>query len=146
MAGPNSRHIVYLSRTETFCAAHRLHSNQLSDEENKALYSKCNNPNGHGHNYKVEVILKGPIDPVTGMVINLVDLKNCMEKAFITTLDHKHIDKDVAYFQNTVSTVENIAVYIWKEMKKTLPDPEVLYEVKVHETDKNVVFYRGEID
>ena len=80
------------------------------------------------------------------MVINLVDLKKYMEDAIMSTLDHKHIDKDVPYFKDVVSTVENITVYIWKQMVEKLEQPGLLYEVKVHETDKNVAYYRGDIN
>lgn len=135
--------VVYITRIETFSACHRLHSLQLDEEENKAIFGKCNNPNGHGHNYKVEVTLKGPVDPVTGMVMNIVDLKVFMQKAIMETLDHRNIDKDVPYFKDKVSTTENLAVFIWVELQKHLP-PNQLYEVKIHETDKNVVYYRGE--
>lgn len=136
--------IVYISRTESFSACHRLHSKALSDDDNKKIYSKCNNPNGHGHNYKVEVTVRGPVDHVTGMVINLTDLKAYMEKAFLETLDHKHVDKDVEYFKDVASTVENIAVYIWRRLIEQLPEG-LLYEVKVHETENNVAVYRGDI-
>ncbi len=71
--------VVYVSKTESFSACHRLHCPSLSDAENLAIFGKCNNPNGHGHNYKVEVILKGKVDPTTGMVINLTDLKQYMK-------------------------------------------------------------------
>ncbi|XP_033749959.1 6-pyruvoyl tetrahydrobiopterin synthase-like [Pecten maximus] len=135
--------IVYISRTESFSACHRLHSTQLSDEENKKIFGKCNNPNGHGHNYSVEVILRGPVDPVTGMVMNLTDLKKFMNMAIMDVMDHKNVDKDVPYFKNVISTAENIAVFIWKSLSKHL-EPGLLYEVKVHETGKNVAFYRGE--
>ena len=140
------RPIVYISRTESFSACHRLHSPALTDHENQQLYGKCNNPNGHGHNYKVEVTLRGPVDPKTGMVANLSDLKLWMERAFMATLDHKNLDKDVVYFRDVVSTVENIAVYIWERMmiEALGDDGKLVYEVKVHETDKNVASYRGE--
>ncbi|KAL8570767.1 hypothetical protein ACOMHN_006917 [Nucella lapillus] len=135
--------IVYLSRSDCFSACHRLHSPYLSEEENKETYGKCNNPNGHGHNYKVEVVVRGPLDPVTGMVINLTDLKLYINEAIMSVLDHKHIDKDVPYFKDVVSTTENVAVFIWDSMVKHLP-AGLLYEIKVHETDKNIIFYRGE--
>ncbi|XP_046354870.2 6-pyruvoyl tetrahydrobiopterin synthase-like isoform X2 [Haliotis rufescens] len=118
--------IVYISRTESFSACHRLHSNKLTDEENAKVFGKCNNPNGHGHNYKVEVVLRGP-------------------EGVMAIVDHKHLDKDVPYFKDVVSSAENIAVYIWDQLKSRLPD-NLLYEVKVHETDKNVTFYRGETE
>jgi len=136
--------IVYISRTDCFSACHRLHSPFLSDEENKNTFGKCNNPNGHGHNYKVEVILRGPVDPVNGMVFNLTDLKQYINEAIMDVLDHKNIDKDVPYFKDVVSTTENVAVFIWDSLAKRLPTG-MLYEIKVHETDKNVIFYRGEL-
>ncbi|XP_036428827.1 6-pyruvoyl tetrahydrobiopterin synthase isoform X2 [Colossoma macropomum] len=115
----------------------------LSDEENKRIFGKCNNPNGHGHNYKVEVTVRGKIDQDTGMVMNLTDLKQYIEEAIMKPLDHKNLDLDVPYFANVVSTTENLAVYIWDSIVKLLP-PNMLYEIKVHETDKNIVIYRGE--
>ncbi|XP_025077605.1 6-pyruvoyl tetrahydrobiopterin synthase-like isoform X2 [Pomacea canaliculata] len=127
--------VVYISRSEVFSASHRLHSHQLSDEENRKLYDKCNNPNGHGHNYKVEVVVRGPVDPVTGMVINLSDLKKYIDESVMSVLDHKNIDKDVPYFKDVVSTTENIAVFIWNNLVKHIPEG-LLYEVKVYETDK----------
>ncbi|XP_063408501.1 6-pyruvoyl tetrahydrobiopterin synthase-like [Mytilus trossulus] len=139
-----SRPQVYITRTESFSACHRLHSNKLSDEENKKLFGKCNNPNGHGHNYKVEVTVRGGVDTVNGMVLNLVTLKDYMDQCIMKVLDHKNIDKDVLYFKDIVSTAENIVVFIWKQLEEVIPK-DLLYEVKLHETDKNVVYYRGEM-
>ncbi|XP_070707995.1 6-pyruvoyl tetrahydrobiopterin synthase [Pempheris klunzingeri] len=133
----------YITRVQSFSACHRLHSPHLSDEENKQVYGKCNNPNGHGHNYKVEVTVRGKIDRATGMVMNLTDLKRCIEDVIMTPLDHKNLDKDVPYFAGVVSTTENVAVYIWDNMVKVLP-PSLLYEIRIYETDKNIVTYRGE--
>ncbi|TKS90208.1 6-pyruvoyl tetrahydrobiopterin synthase [Collichthys lucidus] len=91
----------------------------------------------------VEVTVRGKIDRLTGMVMNLTDLKRCIEDVIMTPLDHKNLDKDVPYFASVVSTTENVAVYIWDNMVKVLP-PNLLYEIKIHETDKNIVIYRGE--
>ncbi|XP_026206380.1 6-pyruvoyl tetrahydrobiopterin synthase [Anabas testudineus] len=135
--------IGYITRVQSFSACHRLHSIHLNEEENKKVYGKCNNPNGHGHNYKVEVTVRGKIDHLTGMVMNLTDLKKCIEEVIMVPLDHKNLDRDVPYFANVVSTTENVAVYIWDNMMKALP-PNLLYEIKIYETDKNVVIYRGE--
>ncbi|XP_064608752.1 6-pyruvoyl tetrahydrobiopterin synthase-like [Liolophura sinensis] len=140
----DGRPVVFVSRTESFSACHRLHSQKLSEKDNVDIFGKCNNPNGHGHNYKVEVIVRGPVDPITGMVINLVDLKAYIEKAIMSVLDHKNLDKDVPYFKDVVSTTENLAVFIWHQLTMLLPTG-LLYEVKIHETDKNVVFYRGDV-
>ncbi|CAG5131036.1 unnamed protein product [Candidula unifasciata] len=138
----SDRPVVYIQRSESFSACHRLHSRHLSNADNAALYGKCNHPNGHGHNYKVKVTLKGPVDPVTGMVINIVDLKQYIQEAIMSVLDHKNVDKDVPFFKHQVSSMENITVFIWNSMKAKLGD--LLYEIKVHETDHNVAWYRGE--
>ncbi|NXP49354.1 PTPS synthase, partial [Heliornis fulica] len=142
MAPPAAR-LARLSRSVTFSASHRLHSKALSDEENLKLFGKCNNPNGHGHNYKVIVTVRGEIDPVSGMVMNLTDLKEYMQEAIMEPLDHKNLDKDVPYFADVVSTTENVAVFIWENLKKLLPTG-TLYKVKVYETDQNIVIYKGE--
>ncbi|CAL8284579.1 unnamed protein product [Merluccius merluccius] len=135
--------VAYLTRVQCFSACHRLHSLDLSDEENKSVFGKCNNPNGHGHNYRAEVTVRGKVNKASGMVINLTDLKQCIEEVIMVPLDHKNLDKDVPYFANVVSTMENLAVYIWDNMVKVLPVGE-LYEVKIYETDENIVVYRGQ--
>ncbi|NP_001284375.1 6-pyruvoyl tetrahydrobiopterin synthase [Poecilia reticulata] len=130
---PPAERIGYITRVQSFSACHRLHSLRLSDEENKEVYGKCNNPYGHGHNYKVEVTVRGKIDPVTGMVMNLTDLKKCIEiRTFHQT-----------FLLSLTSTTENLAVYIWDNMAKALP-ASLPYEIRIHETDKNIVVYRGE--
>ncbi|XP_015785837.1 6-pyruvoyl tetrahydrobiopterin synthase [Tetranychus urticae] len=136
--------VVYLTKKVSFSAAHRLHSSKLDENANRTIFGKCNNPNGHGHNYRVEVTLKGPVDAETGMLINLTLLKKIIGQV-IDTLDHKFIDRDVPYFSDygKVSTVENIAVYLYDYIKENLPR-DILYSVIVHETDDNVVEYRGE--
>uniref|UniRef100_A0A2M3ZIZ8 6-pyruvoyltetrahydropterin synthase n=1 Tax=Anopheles braziliensis TaxID=58242 RepID=A0A2M3ZIZ8_9DIPT len=135
---------IYLTRKECFSACHRLHSPFLSDEANREVYGKCNNPNGHGHNYTVEVTVYGPVDSKTGMVMNITDLKEYMEQAIMKKLDHLNLDKDVPYFKNLPSTTENVAIFIWDSLKLLMAKPELLYEVKIYETDKNSVIYRGE--
>ncbi|CAF1263545.1 unnamed protein product [Adineta ricciae] len=109
---------VYLTRRETFSASHRLHSANLSDNENILLYNKCNNPNGHGHNYVLEVTVVGHIDPKTGMVMNISDLKVLIQTHVLDLVDHKHLDLDMDYFRtkNLVSTTENLAVFIWEQL------------------------------
>lgn len=139
------RPIVDVTRTESISACHRLHSKLLGDEENSKIFGKCNNPNGHGHNYKVEVTVRGPIDEVTGMVINVADLKVIIQKVVMETFDHKNVDKDVPVFRDTnlVSTAENIAVVMYNEIQKLLPSGVKLHRVRLHETDKNIVDYYG---
>ncbi|KAI8582689.1 hypothetical protein K450DRAFT_226428 [Umbelopsis ramanniana AG] len=143
-------HYSYITRCESFSAAHRLHSPLMNAEDNLAIYGKCNHPNSHGHNYKVEVTMKGKVDPVTGMVINIKDLKECLQ-VVMENLDHRNLDKDVEYFFNKPSTTENLAIYIWNEFQKiymvhaNAPVRTArLYRVKIYETDSNHVEYMGE--
>ncbi|KAL7643634.1 UNVERIFIED_CONTAM: hypothetical protein RMT77_005617 [Armadillidium vulgare] len=138
--------IGYITRIEKFSACHRLHSCHLNDEENLKIYGKCNNLNGHGHNYTLEVTVKGPINKETGMVMNISDMKVLIDEVVMKTMDHKHLDKDVAEFRDNkiVTTTENVAVFIYESVKNRLPDGLSLYEIKLHETDKNVVVFRGE--
>ncbi|KAF0294053.1 6-pyruvoyl tetrahydrobiopterin synthase [Amphibalanus amphitrite] len=136
--------IGYITRIQSFSACHRLHSVHLSDEENKKIFGKCNHVNGHGHNYRVEVTARGPIHPHTGMVVNISDMKVWIERAIMDVMDHRNIDKDVPYFRETVSTAENIAVFIWESLQPFLPSDVTLFEVKLFETDKNIAVFRGE--
>ncbi|KAI9002250.1 hypothetical protein BC832DRAFT_593561 [Gaertneriomyces semiglobifer] len=140
---------AYLTRTEHFSAAHRLHSPSLSDEDNLRIFGKCNHKSGHGHNYKVEVTVKGDIDPHSGMILNITVLKDLILKHVLTHLDHRNLDVDVAYFKDKASTAENIAVFVWKSLEgriKELADARDvrLWEVRLEETERNVVVYRGE--
>jgi len=134
---------VLLARREHFSACHRLHSKELSDTENKELYGKCNNPNGHGHNYVFEVMVKGEVDKKNGMVMNLTDLKKHIKDEVMDVLDHKNLDLDVPYFKDVVSTTENLAIFIWNSLLPKIP-PGLLYEVKIYETENNIMIYRGE--
>ncbi|KAL3176281.1 hypothetical protein MRX96_010597 [Rhipicephalus microplus] len=134
--------VASVTRIESFSASHRLHSPSLSDAQNAAIFGKCNNPNGHGHNYKLEVTVTGPVDTATGMVINIIDLKKYIQSEVMDALDHKNLDKDVPYFQRAVSTTENVAVFVWQRLHKVLPK-ELQLCVRLHETDKNVVTYEG---
>ncbi|CAN7940998.1 unnamed protein product, partial [Ixodes hexagonus] len=134
--------VASVTRIECFSACHRLHSPSLSDKENAQIYGKCNNPNGHGHNYKLEVTVRGPVDRDTGMVINLATLKNSIQCEVMDVLDHKNIDKDVPHFRDKVSTTENLAVFIWQQLRDVLPE-HLQLRITLHETDKNVVSYEG---
>eukprot|EP00158_Paraphelidium_tribonemae_P003714 Partr_v1_DN26316_c0_g1_i2_m43322 putative 6-pyruvoyl tetrahydrobiopterin synthase len=135
--------IAFIRRTAQFSAAHRLNSPKLSVEENRIVYGKCNHINGHGHNYDVSVTIRGPIDPTTGMVINIVVLRDALEAVVMDRLDHKNLDMDVDFFSSTPSTTENVCLYIWTEMKRylctagRLPPGADLFEVAINETSKN---------
>ena len=92
----------------------------------------------------VEVTVKGPVDADTGMVMNLTDVKKIINESVMKPLDHKNLDKDVPYFKNVVSTTENVAIFIYNSIRPELPYKVSLYEIKVWETEKNIVVYRGE--
>lgn len=135
--------IVYLTRKAHFCASHRLHADLLPEDENLRIFGKCNNPNGHGHNYILEVTVRGEVDPITGMVMNLTTLKEILEQEILTPFDHKHLNLDAPDFQELNPTAENIAVVIWKKLSQRIPKG-LLYEVKLWETENNSAVYRGE--
>uniref|UniRef100_A0A8C3YQK7 6-pyruvoyl tetrahydrobiopterin synthase n=1 Tax=Catagonus wagneri TaxID=51154 RepID=A0A8C3YQK7_9CETA len=120
------------------------HCKSLSNEENlKETLWEINNPNDHGPNYKIVVIVHREIDSVLGMVLNLTDLKQYMGKAIMKPLDHKNLDMDVLYFADVISMTENVVVYVWKNLQKFLP-VGILFKVKVHETGNNIILCKGE--
>jgi len=135
--------VVSLTRKAHFSAGHRLHTEKLSAEENVRCFAKCAHGNGHGHNYNVEVTVRGGVDPVNGMVMNLTDLTAAMDLAFMKSMDHKNLDKDVDFFKDVVSTTENVSVYIWNKLKENLENPKLLHKVKVWSTEKNSATYKG---
>ena len=135
--------IAYLSRRTTFCSSHRLHSPSLSDSENKSVFGKCNSENGHGHNYELEVTVRGQISPKTGMLMNLTDLKAIIDETIVSEVDHKHLNLDCPSFEGINPTAENIAYVFWNLLKTKIPKG-ALFEVRVRETENNVAYYRGE--
>lgn len=135
--------MVYLTRRASFSAAHRLWSEYLTEEENYALYDKCANPNGHGHNYTLEVTVRGWPDERTGMVLNLTELKEAIERAVIRWVDHKHLNHDVPWLEGLIPTTEVLVIAFWQRLEKELP-PGLLYEVRLYETEKNIASYRGQ--
>lgn len=135
--------MLYVTRRETFSSAHRLYNPNLSDEENDRLFGKCNNPNGHGHNYVLEVVVAGEPDPQTGYVIDLKKLKTIIRENVINKIDHKHLNLDVEFMEDIIPTAENIAVKIWEQLVDKIPSGK-LYSVKVYETENNYAEYKGE--
>jgi 6-pyruvoyltetrahydropterin/6-carboxytetrahydropterin synthase len=133
---------VVFGRRYRFAASHRLHSPQLSEEENCRVYGKCNNPYGHGHNYVVEVSVSGTVDPATGMIVNLIDLDNFVQQEVIESFDHKSLNEDVEVFQTVVPTTENLCKEIFQRLKH-FPLAK-LERVRVEETSNNAFEYVGE--
>ncbi|MCS6985248.1 MAG: 6-carboxytetrahydropterin synthase [Leptospiraceae bacterium] len=130
---------VYLRRRMQFCAAHRMHHPDVED----SVFGAC--ANLHGHNYVVEVIVRGRVDPKTGFVLDLKKLKELMEKKIAKTLDHRNLDNDIPYFRekNLVQSAENICIFIWEQLVHEIPDGAELYCVRLHETENNMVEYYG---
>lgn len=133
---------LHLVRRYRFCASHRLHSEQLSEEENWRVYGKCNNPYGHGHNYVVEVAVSGPVDPATGMIANLSDLDAFVEREVIEPFDHRYLNEEVAQFREKVPTTENVCIEIYRRLRR-FPQAK-LERVLVEETGNNTFEYAGE--
>jgi 6-pyruvoyltetrahydropterin/6-carboxytetrahydropterin synthase len=133
---------IELGRRYRFSASHRLHSPEMSEEENRRVYGKCNNAYGHGHNYVLEVSVSGTVDPATGMVANLAELDNFVEKEVIEPFDHKSLNEDVATFRENVPTTENICKEIYQRLKH-FPKAK-LERVRVEETGNNTFEYAGE--
>jgi 6-pyruvoyltetrahydropterin/6-carboxytetrahydropterin synthase len=123
-------------------ASHRLHSDALSAQENQATYGKCNNPHGHGHNYVVEVLVGGCVDPETGMVINMVELDNVVRNRVIERFDHANLNLD-PLFVNRVPTTENLCRAVFALLKGALPSGE-LERVRVEETENNFFECEGD--
>lgn len=126
-----------------FSAAHRLHSEDLTPEENVALFGKCNNPAGHGHDYRFEVTVAGPVDRETGMVVDLVGLDGAVAP-LLDELDHTHIDRQQPAFAERPSTGENIVVHLWDRLAASL-GPQRLRWVRLWETPNNVFDYGGQL-
>src|SRR5260370_22533026 len=108
--------MVYLTRKAEFSASHVYHNPGLSPEENRRVFGKCNNPNGHGHNYTLEVTVRGEVDARSGFVMDLKELKDTMNREVIDALDHRMLNKEVAEFQDAIPTTENLAVAIWNRL------------------------------
>jgi 6-pyruvoyltetrahydropterin/6-carboxytetrahydropterin synthase len=139
-------HMITTSQRFEFSAAHRLHSSALSEKQNHDVFGRCNNPNGHGHNYEIEVTLAGTPDPNTGHLLpdGIPQLQKLVNETIIDRFDHKHLNLDCAEFspQSGINpTVENIARIIYQKLKPTIPAPTKLHCIKVWETPKTVAEY-----
>ncbi len=132
---------AYFTRAYTISASHRLHSDALSAEENRTTFGKCNNPHGHGHNYRIEVTVGGTIDPATGMVINMATLDEVVGEKIVSRFDHMNLNLD-PLFANRVSTTENLSIAIFNLLQPAL-EPAILEKVRIEETENNFFEYSG---
>lgn len=132
---------AYFGRRYMLSASHRLHADALTADENRAAYGKCNNPHGHGHNYIVEVLVGGAVDPATGMVVNLMDLDRVVHAKVIERFDHRNLNGDLL-FSTQVPTTENLCHVVYGLLQDALPSGELEF-VRVEETENNFFEYYG---
>ena len=127
-------------RKEHFNSAHRLHNPNWSDDKNLSFYGKCNNPNFHGHNYDLEVMVTGDVDVESGYLIDMKVLSDMIKEEVLDAFDHKNLNLDVPDFKNLIPTAENIIVVIYKKLRKKL-NPKFELKIKLYETERNIVVY-----
>jgi 6-pyruvoyltetrahydropterin/6-carboxytetrahydropterin synthase len=136
---------MIITRKVEFSASHICRSPRLSEEENRQVYGAAANPNGHGHNYVVEVSLEGEPDPVTGMVLDLKELKELLNREIVTPFDHRFLNYEAQPFDRIVPTAENIAREIWRRLEPHLREAERrLHSIRLYETPDLFVDYFGE--
>ena len=135
--------MILLTRKAEFSASHYYWNNAWSEEENRRAFGKCANRNGHGHNYTLEVTVSGEIDPVSGFVVDLKDLKAVLEREVVSVYDHRHLNLEVPEFKSANPTTENIAIAIWKRLDGKIPGAK-LHRVRVYELPDLFADYYGE--
>ena len=135
--------MVYLTRKAEFSAAHVYHNPDFTPEENLRIFGKCNNPHGHGHNYTLEVTVKGSVDAHTGFVVDLKELKEVMHREVLDVMDHRFLNKEVPEFATKIPTTENLAIAIWQRMEAKLSAAQ-LHRVRVYETPDLFADFYGE--
>lgn len=136
--------MIFLTRRERFCAAHRMFRADWSDEVNQKTFGKCSNPNWHGHNYIIWVTIKGETSPEYGFVMNINILKQIILDKIINKIDHKNINLDVEFMKGKIATTENLAIAIWNELKPSIEKKgALLHCVKIEETENNSIEYYG---
>ena len=135
--------IVYLTRKAEFSASHLYHNPDFSPEENQRIFGNRNNPNGHGHNYVLEVTVKGEVDTTTGFVVDLKKLKDLMHSEVLDALDHRFLNKEIPEFLTLIPTTENIAIVCWQRLAPKLTAAK-LHRVRVYETPDLFADFLGE--
>jgi 6-pyruvoyltetrahydropterin/6-carboxytetrahydropterin synthase len=135
--------MILLTRKADFSAAHFYWNPAWSEEENLRVFGKCANREGHGHNYTLEVTVAGEIDPVSGFVVDLKQLKDIMEQEVVSVYDHRHLNHEVPEFATTIPTTENIVIAIWRRLEGKIPHAK-LYRVRIYEMADLFADYMGE--
>ena len=134
---------MYITRREVFSASHRLWNPDLTEEQNIELFDKCANPNGHGHNFILEVTVIGDVKDKSGYVVDFKKLKHILRTEIIQKVDHKHLNYDVDFLKGIIPTAENIVRAFWRVLETKISEGK-LFSIRLHETENNVVEYRGE--
>lgn len=135
--------IVHLARKYRFPASHRLHSPALTDEQNRATYGKCNNPHGHGHDYEVEIIVRGEVDPLTGRAVDISALDRLVEKQILAPLRYRNLNEEIPAFADLVPTTENLAAELDRQLRRAWADAfepggPALEKLRIWETERNI--------
>ena len=135
--------MIRVTRRYGFSASHRLHTEALPEEENQRLYGKCNNPFGHGHNYVVEVSVRGPVDSRSGRAVDPAELDRLVRERVLSAFDHKNLNEEIEEFRKIVPTTENLGLLIHERLRQGWPDvfpgpwPQ-LVKVRIAETPRNI--------
>jgi 6-pyruvoyltetrahydropterin/6-carboxytetrahydropterin synthase len=136
--------MIFITRRETFSAAHKLARKDWDEKKNQEVFGKCSNPNWHGHNYIIWVTVKGEVNSETGFVTNLTDVSRVIKEYILDKVDHKNLDEDVDFMKGKLSSTETLAVEIWNQIVKPMDKLGCkLHCVKIQETEKNCVEYFG---
>lgn len=136
--------MIYITRRETFNAAHRLFKPEWDDTKNLEVFGKCSNPQWHGHNYVLYVTVRGEVNPDTGFLVNLKDLSTLINKYILDKVDHKNINVEVDFMAGKYTSTENLAIGIWEQLEEPVRQiGATLHCVKLLETEKNAVEYYG---
>jgi len=135
--------MLYITKKVHFSASHRLFNPSFNEDKNDEIYDKCNNFYGHGHNYVLEVTVRGLPNPDTGYVIDLKKLKRILTETIVDKVDHKHLNFDVDFLKGVITSVENLAVIFWNLLKSEIKEAE-LYKIRLYETENSFVEYFGE--
>ncbi len=135
--------MILLTRKADFAAAHFYWNDAWSEEENRRVFGKCANRQGHGHNYTLEVTVEGNIDPTSGFVVDLKLLKDVMEREVVSVYDHRHLNHEVPEFKTAQPTTENIAIAIWRRLQGKIPNAK-LHRVRVYEMPELFADFYGE--
>lgn len=140
--------MIYIVRKEHFNAAHKLLNPNWSNKKNMEEFGICSNENWHGHNYEIEVTVKGEINPETGMLINLKVLSKILKEEILDKVDHKNLNLDVPFLEGIITTTENVTIKFWEILDKKLRSLEnsncTLHKIRLYETPRNFVEYYGE--